>query len=83
MSSVKKIDPIEVVIGDGSVSLKRPGQSTVVLAKVLGSKLDTEGTPQILWLDRIVHLDSDEFVGWRASGAISTVLTKERVTAKA
>ncbi len=83
MSSVKKIDPIEVLIGDGSVSLKRPGQSTVVLAKVLGSKLDAKGTPQILWLDRIVHLDSDEFVGWRASGAISTVLTKERVTAKA
>ncbi len=83
MSSVKKIDPIEVVIGDGSVSLKRPGQSTVVLAKVLGSKADAEGTPQILWLDRIVHLDSDEFVGWKASGAISTVLTKERVTAQA
>lgn len=83
MSNVKKIDPIEVVIGDGSVSLKRPGQSTVVLAKVLGSKLDAEGTPQILWLDRIVHLDSDEFVGWKASGAISTVMTREKVTAKA
>ncbi len=83
MSSMKKIDPIEVVIGDGSVSLKRPGQSTVVLAKVLGSKLDAEGTPQILWLDRIVHLDSDEFVGWKASGAISTVMTREKVTAKA
>lgn len=79
----KFADPVQVVIGEGSVSLKRPGQSAVVIAKILGSASDEEGNLQVVWLDRIVHREGDLFAGWDASGAISTVLTKEKTMAKA
>ena len=67
--------PTGVSMGDDEVSFKRPGQSTVVVATVLGRR--NSGGMESVWLDRIVHEESESFDGWSASGAISTVLTRE------
>lgn len=68
----------EISIGDGMVVVKRPGQSRSVVACILGMELDAQGRPVTIWLDRIVHrLFEDSFEGWRVSGAVSTVLSRQ------
>jgi len=83
MTEKKFADPAHVVLGDSTVSIKRSGQSAVVIANILGRANDEEGNLRVLWLDRIVHREGDLFEGWEATGAISTVLTKEMTTATA
>ena len=67
--------PTVVSAGEEAVVFKRPGQSTVVVASVLGRS--NKAGLETIWLDRLVHEESESFDGWSASGAISTVLTKE------
>lgn len=68
----------EVGLGDGVVTIKIPGRSEMVVAKILGAENDEEQRPRILWLDRLVHTGSYLFEGWEGRGAISTVLVRER-----
>lgn len=72
-----------VKVGDDSISLKRDGRSTLVFAKILGRKKDPHNGTETLWLDRLVHTNGETFIGWQASGAISTVLEQEVATAQA
>jgi len=64
-----------VKVGDEMISLKRSGRSGVTTARILGRRTVEQG--QVLWLDRIVHEDGEEFAGATATGAISTILTVE------
>lgn len=70
-----KATATKVTVGEGTVTLKRDGQSDLVIAAILGRKRDPAEGLETLWLDRLVHTDKEEFVGWSATGAISTVLT--------
>jgi len=63
----------EVTIGQDTVAFKRSGQTSVVIAKILGRS--RKRNAETIWLDRLVHEDDEEFVGCSASGAISTVLS--------
>ncbi|WP_293195991.1 hypothetical protein [Ottowia sp.] len=69
----------KVTLGDGTVTLKRDGQSDLVIATIVGRKRDAGQGIETIWLDRLVHTDKEEFVGWSASGAISTVLQQRLV----
>ena len=75
-SGSHKTTATKVNVGEGMVSLKRDGQSDLVIAKILGRRTNEEEDCEILWLDRLVHTDGEEFVGFNASGAISTVLIR-------
>lgn len=77
MGTANAVLATEVTVGDATVSLKRAGQSTVVIANILGRKTDQETGAQTLWLDRLVHKMTEEFYGWNAGGAISTVLSQK------
>jgi hypothetical protein len=79
MGTTNPIMPTEVTVGEETVSLKRAGQSTVVMAKILGRSLDKETGVQTLWLDRIAHTAAEQFYGWQVGGAISTVLRQKQV----
>jgi hypothetical protein len=79
MGTTNPITPTEVTVGEETVSLKRAGQSTVVMANILGRSVDQDTGVQTLWLDRIVHTATEQFYGWHVSGAISTVLRQKQV----
>ena len=66
-----------VKVGDASVSLKREGRSELVLATILGRRKDPHNGAETLWLDRLVHFNGETFIGWQASGAISTILQQD------
>lgn len=68
---------VDVVIGEGVVVLKPVNASTVVTANILGIDEDAEGKAKVVYLDRFVHDRGLTFRGWHASGAISTILTKD------
>lgn len=72
-------EAIELRVGDDTVTLKKPGQSAVVIAKILGRRRnDVDGRDEVIWLDRLVHKDHGPPIsGWIATGAISTVLTRQ------
>lgn len=80
-SALHKANGTAVKVGDDSVSLKRDGRSTLVLAKILGRRKDPHNGTETLWLDRLVHTNGETFVGWQASGAISTILQQDVATA--
>lgn len=63
----------EVTIGEETVAFKRSGQTSTVVAMILGRS--RKGSIETIWLDRLVHEDDEEFVGCLATGAISTVLS--------
>lgn len=65
----------KVTVGDETVAFKRNGQSSAVIAKILGRR--QVGNLESIWLDRLVHDDDEHFVDWSATGAISTVLTRD------
>jgi hypothetical protein len=70
-------DSVYVAVGEGMVTLKRYGRSRVVVAGVLGEDKDAEGVTQRIYLDRLVHKPYEtKFIGWRVSGAVSTILTR-------
>lgn len=78
--ALSKATGTTVKVGDESVSLKREGRSTLVFAKILGRRKDPHDGTETLWLDRLVHTNGETFIGWQASGAISTVLQQEVAT---
>ena len=76
----QKASGTTVKVGDASVSLKREGRSELVLATILGRRKDPQNGTEILWLDRVVHTNGETFIGWQASGAISTILQQDVAT---
>lgn len=79
LKGTRSPEAAEVRVGDTSVTIKRPGQSTVMVANILGRTRDSAGQDQVIWLDRPVHIGrgARDFIGWYATGAISTVLTRK------
>jgi hypothetical protein len=72
--TVKKVS---VALGEGVVvvrRVRRDGSQAAVVAGVLGTDQDGYGEVKVVWLDRIVHRPSDEFEGWKATGAVVTEL---------
>lgn len=66
---------IDVTIGEQAVSIRRRGSDFVTVATILGIDCDDSGKVQRYWLDRLIHEpDETEFVGYRVSGALVTVL---------
>lgn len=64
-----------IVVGETTVTLKRPGNTNLVVANILGRET-TEGGKLRLWLDRLIHSPFErEFAGWEVNGAVSSVLT--------
>lgn len=77
---MKSYDPsrISVTLGDGVVTFRREGVSSVTCAVILGREHGADGAERI-YLDRLVHrIGEERFSDWRVSGAISTIL--ERAT---
>jgi len=69
------IRPLSFRVGPISVSVKRPGQSVVSVAQILGCDFDEAGFVARIFLDRLVHRPSDTPPeGWGVWGAVSTVL---------
>lgn len=65
----------EVRLGEGVVTIKRPNQSRLVTANILGR--ETTSGREHVYLDRVVHrVHESEFEGWTVSGAVSTILVR-------
>jgi hypothetical protein len=69
--TVKKVS---VTLGEGVVVVRRDGSQAAVVAGVLGTDQDANGEVKVAWLDRVIHRPSDEFDGWKATGAVVTEL---------
>ena len=65
-----------VSIGDGVVVINNPNRSDLSVANLLGQDNDADNVAQVLYLDRMIHGYGISFSGWEASGAISTILTR-------
>lgn len=69
--------PATVTIGDTHVTLKRWGQSAVIVASILGR--EETGGQSVIWLDRVIHIGREETFSddWEAEGAVVTRLARE------
>jgi hypothetical protein len=77
MSSASRLKPVlpTVSVGSDSVVIRRSGQSSPVIAGILGQFTDDNGDVTRVVLDRVVHrLKESEFEGWLVSGAVVTEL---------
>ena len=73
---------IEVVIGDGSVTIRRSGRSAPIVAQVLGLERNPDGEVTRIWLVRLVHRPGEEWTGdWSVRGAVSSIIERSRVGA--
>lgn len=80
MSSASRLKPVlpAVSVGSDSVVIRRSGQSSPVIAGILGQFTDDKGNVTRVVLDRVVHrLKESEFEGWRVSGAVVTELHRK------
>jgi hypothetical protein len=60
------------VVGDGVAVIRREGSSAALVASILGRE-SADGRDTI-WLDRLVHDETQEWPDCEVSGVISTVL---------
>jgi hypothetical protein len=68
---------IEVVIGDGSVTIRRSGHSAPIVAQVLGLDRNPDGEVTRIWLDRLVHRPGEAWTGaWSVHGAVSSIVER-------
>ena len=68
---------VEIVIGDGSVTIRRSGRSAPIVAQVLGLDRNADGEVIRLWLDRLVHRPGEEWTGaWSVHGAVSSIIER-------
>ena len=64
-----------VDVGEKTISIKSRGRSKVEIVNILGKDFDSQGNVNRIYLDSFIH-SRDEFEGWNASGAISTILQR-------
>jgi hypothetical protein len=77
---------VSVTVTNEHVVVRRSGNSTPAVAKMLGHEKDSTGQIQTIWLDRIVHRSyeskfADDDATWVVSGAISSILKRENQSA--
>jgi hypothetical protein len=66
---------VDVVVGEGTVTVKREGSNSAVLAKILGT-VEADGL-EVLCLDRLVHEGHEvRFGDWALAGAVTTLLSR-------
>lgn len=81
VGEVYSSDSTRVTVGESTVTMKKKGQSALVMANILGRTVDEAKNLETIWLDALVHSDNEEFAGWQANGAISTILRRTVPTA--
>lgn len=65
----------EITVGEGVVVIRQQNSSKATVAQILGERI-RDGV-RYLYLDRLVHFRrGSQLVGWEASGAISTILSR-------
>jgi len=64
-----------IKVGENTVMVSSPHSSAVYVVGVLGFKYDSTGQIESIYLDSYIH-EGNEFEGWEASGAVSTILTR-------
>jgi hypothetical protein len=64
-----------VSVGDDVATFRPSLSSSSVVVNILKTEVDDNGVRRI-YLDSLIHGPDDEFSGWTAKGAISTVLTE-------
>jgi hypothetical protein len=75
---------IEVTLGDGAVTIRRPGRTVSIVANVLGVDRGPGGEVIRVWLDRLIHHPGEAWEGaWSVWGAVSSVLERRSVPAPA
>ncbi|WP_295587283.1 hypothetical protein [uncultured Lamprocystis sp.] len=68
---------IEVVIGEGSVTIRRSGRSAPIVAQVLALDRNPDGEVIRIWLDRLVHRPGEAWTGdWSVRGAVSSIVER-------
>ena len=67
---------IHVNVGERDVAFTSTRSSDAEVARILDRDSTEEGQER-LWLDRRIHGPGDDFVGWKASGAVTTILTRD------
>ncbi len=73
---MKKENEPTVVIGDGVITVRRKGSTTIAVANILGTK--SSGTEERIYLDRMVHRAFEDEMGeYRVTGAVSSILHRE------
>ena len=66
---------VKTILIDGEIAtVSDPHSSKKYVVKVLG--VEYECGNEVVYLDSLIHEESSLFVGWEASGAISTILTR-------
>jgi hypothetical protein len=66
---------VSVVVGDGTVTVKREGSNRAVLANILGT-VEADGI-EVICLDRLVHESHESKFGeWSLAGAVTTLLSR-------
>lgn len=66
----------EVTLGDGVVTIKRKGTSSLIVANILGKIV--EDKTESIFLDRLVHDSHETELGsFAVSGAVSSILKKQ------
>lgn len=65
---------MRATIGDGVVSVKADGRSAPAIANILGREV--VGGEERVYLDRLLHRPGQDWGEWKASGAISTILSR-------
>lgn len=79
-----EVSNVTVAVGDETVVIRRSGQSSPIVANILGVDRNGDGVIEAVWLDRLVHNPGErKFVGWDVSGAISTILRSQQPVAPA
>jgi len=63
-----------IKIGEGLATVKSGYSSRPDVVKILGK--EEEGGFEYIYLDSLIHRQDDEFDGWTAYGAISTILKR-------
>jgi hypothetical protein len=65
-----------VEIGSDCATIRTPGGSTLISAKILHREVDAQGSVRCVTLDRMVHGRFTSRLGsWDTTGAITTILT--------
>lgn len=68
---------VSVVVGEGCVTLRKSRRSRPIVADILGSEHNEDGSIRAIWLDRLVHGAEEHWNGeWEVSGAVSSILTR-------
>lgn len=65
-----------VVVGKDVVTIFPENSSSPLVVGLLGVDTNEQGVPTHLYLDSLIHGVNEEFLGWHAFGAISTILVK-------